>query len=1069
MSYTKRKSLIIILVVIAALAAAIYGVRSCRVGRAVVTNWYIRADGGSRSQCDGKHDAAYPGSGTNQPCGFNDFRWLYDDQTYGNHAWVIAGSDIITVESCLAASDGPGCQVGFSQPTASGEPWCSGGNGAIGCTPPAIPSGTPSDPTTFRGANYAACTAPGAKQILHGSYDMSQMFDVRGSHDVVIECFEVTGYSSCRTTGDGPLPGDPPAAHYCANNYPYDDNMQAGMVTNNTSANIYLQDVNIHRVTNRGIQGPIGGLVDLNRVRIAYTGQTGWDLDDGNGTHSLNGTLSMRNSIIEWAGAIEEFPDVHNVPTLLAFDDAHGTVADCIGTPDTPLTVQIDRTTFRYCTQDGPDVGHIDGNSGGPANVTITNSIAYGNSGQQFKWGGVTTTVFTTNLVIGNCHRLSEQVGDEPDPRTHLGDFCRAAGDTLSFQNLRGGTSLIAHNTIIGYNNEFMLWGCWDNDGAGHCLLPQPTLTMQNNIFLGFSNPNWNSGTYPNLLATSHDQAPSQIIENHNSHFHLKGGNCGAGGAGDLCVDPLLVGGSTYTGEAMFDNYGWNLTTGSPAKYTGVVLSPAITTDNAGNAYHVPPSMGGLEYGSAPPPPTAATPTGAPPPGTFTAATSVALSTTTTGAKICYTTNGSTPTTSANNCGSGSTTYSGSFSVPATTTIKAIATLAGYTDSAIFSGLYTINIPPPPTAATPTGAPPPGTFTAATSVALSTTTSGAKICYTTNGTTPTTSANNCGSGSTTYSGSFSVPATTTIKAIATLAGYTDSAIFSGLYTINSAPPPTAATPTGAPPPGTFTAATSVALSTTTSGAKICYTTNGSTPTTTGNNCGSGSTTYSGSFSVATTTTIKAIATLAGYTDSAIFSGLYTINAPQPPVATPTAQPMPGTFPSTTTIALFTQTTGATICYTINSVTPACGAESTVYTSPIIVPSTTTIKAIATLAGRPDSGIFSGLYTITAPPVVIVVAGVEIRPVAGVSITNPRVINGHVSFTASTTAPTTSIATVYYKSSNLKYLSCGVIGNGDLPAHGLTWSSNNNNTLIIQLQNPLQPGETLDIHVDCWTS
>ena len=52
--------------------------------------WYVRKDGGSRysakvptGQCDGKADSAYRGKGVNQHCAFGDFRYLYDDRSYG--------------------------------------------------------------------------------------------------------------------------------------------------------------------------------------------------------------------------------------------------------------------------------------------------------------------------------------------------------------------------------------------------------------------------------------------------------------------------------------------------------------------------------------------------------------------------------------------------------------------------------------------------------------------------------------------------------------------------------------------------------------------------------------------------------------------------------------------------------------------------------------------------------------------------------------------------------------------------------------------------------------------------
>ena len=84
---------------------------------------------------------------------------------------------------------------------------------------------------------------------------------------------------------------------------------------------------------------------------------------------------------------------------------------------------------------------------------------------------------------------------------------------------------------------------------------------------------------------------------------------------------------------------------------------------------------------------TTATPTFTPAAGTFPAAQSVTLASTTPGAAIRYTTDGSTPTSTTG------TLYTGAIAVNATTTIKAIAYSAGYFDSAVATATYTINIP----------------------------------------------------------------------------------------------------------------------------------------------------------------------------------------------------------------------------------------------------------------------------------------------------------------------------------------------------------------------------------------
>ena len=92
---------------------------------------------------------------------------------------------------------------------------------------------------------------------------------------------------------------------------------------------------------------------------------------------------------------------------------------------------------------------------------------------------------------------------------------------------------------------------------------------------------------------------------------------------------------------------------------------------------------GGSGGNTPPPPPPAATPTLSPPPGTFTASQLVTLSDSTTGATIYYTTDGSTPTTA-------SAQYSSPISVTVDTTIKAMATASGYSQSAAATGSYLI-------------------------------------------------------------------------------------------------------------------------------------------------------------------------------------------------------------------------------------------------------------------------------------------------------------------------------------------------------------------------------------------
>lgn len=159
--------------------------------------------------------------------------------------------------------------------------------------------------------------------------------------------------------------------------------------------------------------------------------------------------------------------------------------------------------------------------------------------------------------------------------------------------------------------------------------------------------------------------------------------------------------------------------------------------------------------------------------GTYTTCQSVTLSTTTTGAQIYYTTNGNVP--DAN-----STLYVGAIPVSATTTIKAIAIKTGMNNSDVVTAVYTLNLPQ---VAKPTFSPVAGTYSTTQNVTISTATSGAKIYYTTDGTTPT-------SGSTLYvAGSpVVVSANKTLKAIAISDCSTNSDVASADYVIDITAP-----------------------------------------------------------------------------------------------------------------------------------------------------------------------------------------------------------------------------------------------------------------------------------------
>ncbi len=259
------------------------------------------------------------------------------------------------------------------------------------------------------------------------------------------------------------------------------------------------------------------------------------------------------------------------------------------------------------------------------------------------------------------------------------------------------------------------------------------------------------------------------------------------------------------------------------------------------------------------------------------------------------------------------------------------------------------------TAATPAFSPAPGTFTSTQSVTITDATSGASIYYTTDGTVPTTS-------SSVYSAPISISSTTTIKAIATASGYTNSTVASGTYTITQ---PAAATPTFSPAPGNYSAAQSVTISDTTAGASVYYTVDGSTPTTS-------SMSYTQPITLASTTTLKAIAAASGFANSSVASGTY--NFVLPAADSPVLSPAPGTYTSSQSVTLTDDLPGATIYYTTDGSTPT--VQSQAYSGAIDVAADTTIKAVAIAPGYALSAPVSGTYLIAGPTVSVVLSTMD---------------------------------------------------------------------------------------------
>jgi Chitobiase/beta-hexosaminidase C-terminal domain len=389
------------------------------------------------------------------------------------------------------------------------------------------------------------------------------------------------------------------------------------------------------------------------------------------------------------------------------------------------------------------------------------------------------------------------------------------------------------------------------------------------------------------------------------------------------------------------------------------------------------------------------------------------------GGLILFTTNGTLP------AAGGATTfvYSSPIAISATTTINAIATEPGFSNSIVATASYTV-IPPEAGQLLPVAFAPPAaklfpinaTDPPSSLVALSSS-SGATICYTLDGhTTPTCSAAGaCTGTSQTYNaatevvlnGTITDPTTgnVTVEAIACAAGSQSTTPISQVYTLSVVQPTIVSPAPGnlAYPGATEPGAT---LASATPFASINYTVDGTTPTCAASFPGlkiptGGLGGVSGKVSITKNETINAIGCEPGYASSGVLTAVYTVtlNAPTFPAAGTNGAP--GTYSAVVpTFNLVTDgASGEWVCETTAAAAPACGATlgaCTTGTSVTLVgvnaavqPITTTgttVSAIACAVGLTPSAVAQGTYTLQlAPP--------DLNPpgsVGGVPVTSYRI-------------------------------------------------------------------------------
>jgi YD repeat-containing protein len=397
-------------------------------------------------------------------------------------------------------------------------------------------------------------------------------------------------------------------------------------------------------------------------------------------------------------------------------------------------------------------------------------------------------------------------------------------------------------------------------------------------------------------------------------------------------------------------------TTSSPVYSSPINISVAtalkfFAKDLAGNSETVQTQIYIIGADTTPP-----TTTASPAGGTYYSAQSVTL-TCTDGLgsgcdKIYYTTDGTTPTTS-------SPVYSSPINISVTTTLKFFAKdLMGNSESVKTQTYTIIDTTPPTTTVSPTG----GTYNSAQSVTLTCTDGSGFGCdktyYTTDGTTPTTS-------SPVYSSPINISVMTTLKFFSTDLASNSETVKTEVYTIDTTPPTgTITINSGA----ASTNSVNVTLTLTCDDANDCSQmkfSNDNITYSTPEAYGPTKAWALGSGDGTKTVYVKFKNTPGNW--SVAYSNTILLDATSP---TTIASPIGGTYNSAQSVTLSCSDGSGSGCdkiyYTTDGTTP--GTSSAVYSSPINISVTATLKFFGKdLAGNSES-VKSQTYTIdTTPP------------------------------------------------------------------------------------------------------
>lgn len=555
------------------------------------------------------------------------------------------------------------------------------------------------------------------------------------------------------------------------------------------------------------------------------------------------------------------------------------------------------------------------GNLSGVTRITAGafHSLAVTSDNKVWAWGKQTNGQLGNGVASSSPQTLPVQVLGGAAGGTNLADISEIAGGSGSSYAVRTDGNLYS-------------WGLNDNGQLGNndSALAQKTTPVQVKSTSG-------GGFLTNIAGVAAGDLHALAVSNTGALYSWGRNVDGQGGINSQIspkLRPTVVNLINVVAIAGGTSFSLAVKSGTPGTaYGWGINGSGQVGDNSILTRTVPTAVSGSGFVWM-----AKTPTFNPVAGTYYANQNVAITSTTPNSTIRYTigTNPLDPDTNSTVLLPGQT-------VPVTqsTTIKAKAWSGTLAPSNVGQAVYTMKVATPvltPGSGGPYGAP--------ISVSMSTTTSGASVYYTADGTEPTTASSVPPA---------SVATATTLKAKGFKTGWTDSDTATASYTFNFG---TLAAPGISPAGGSYVSSASVTLSSI-AGATIRYTMDGSEPTDT-------SAPYTGPINVDVSMTVKAKAWHPDWSPSTSSQQTYTIQ-----VATPVVTPDGGTFDNPQTVSVTTTTAGATVRYTTNGVDPTT-SDAAVTGGTVFVDHTLTLKTRAFKIGATPSNVKTSDFTINRP-------------------------------------------------------------------------------------------------------